>query len=95
MAENGFGVFELADTLGLSRRQLHRKLTALTGYGPADFLRQLRLERAAQLLRQHYGTVAEVAYQVGFNKPRHFSRLFRDHFGVNPSAYQGNDDGAA
>lgn len=85
--DNRFGVYELAEELGFSRRQLHRKMTALTGKGPADFIRQFRLERAAQLLRHGAGNIAETAYAVGFNKPQHFSTLFRENFGKTPSEY--------
>ena len=87
MGDSQFGVYELAEELGFSRRQLHRKLTALTDKTPGDFLRQIRLERAAQLLKERAGNVAEVAYAVGFNKPQYFSTLFRAAFGKNPAEY--------
>lgn len=85
LAEAQFGVAELAEEIGLSRRQLLRKLSALTGHSPAEHLRRLRLEEAERLLRSRSGNVAEVAYAVGFETPAHFSRVFHKHFGVLPS----------
>ncbi len=82
-----FGVHELADEMGFSRRQLHRKFTTLIGKKPSDFIRQIRLERAAQMLKANAGNISEVAYAVGFNQPEYFSQLFRKAFGRSPSQY--------
>jgi AraC-like DNA-binding protein len=67
--------------------QLHRKVTALTGQSPRDFIRTLRLKRAAQLLASHSGTVSEIAYEVGFESRSYFSQCFRDMYGVIPTEY--------
>lgn len=84
--DNGeFSVEQLADEVALSRAQLHRKLKALTGQAPSDFIRGLRLRRAHVLLAARAGTVSEVAYQVGFNSPAHFSTSFSRQFGYAPS----------
>lgn len=88
-----FGVYELAEEMGFSRRQLNRKMTALTGMHPGDFIRQIRLEKAAQMLRQRVGNVSEIAYAVGFKKPKHFSALFRRTFGETPSSYADKNGG--
>ncbi|MDJ0835712.1 MAG: two-component regulator propeller domain-containing protein [Acidobacteriota bacterium] len=82
-----FGVDALAEELGISRRQLHRRVKALTGHGPGALVRSYRLEQAAHLLEQRAGTVAEIAYNVGFRKPRYFADLFRRTYGKNPSQY--------
>lgn len=87
LSSSYFGVNHLADELGVCSRQLHRRFKALTGKGPGCFIRQFRLERAARLLRQQSGSVAEIAYEVGFSRPRYFSELFRKTFGKNPSQY--------
>lgn len=87
--DSGFGVFELAEAVHLSRRQLHRKLVALTEETPAALLRRIRLERAEQLLRGGVGSVAEVSRAVGYTKPAHFSELFKRTYGKNPSALMG------
>ncbi|RTQ45812.1 hybrid sensor histidine kinase/response regulator [Hymenobacter gummosus] len=84
--DNGeFSVEMLSDEVALSRAQLHRKLKALTGEAPSDFIRGLRLRRAHVLLAARAGTVSEVAYQVGFNSPAHFSTSFSRQFGYAPS----------
>jgi len=85
MADEQFSVEEFASELFMSRSQLHRKLTALTNLSASDFIRYLRLHRAMDLLRSGSGTISEIAYKVGFTDPSHFSRSFRDQFGVTPS----------
>ncbi|GAB5518911.1 MAG: hybrid sensor histidine kinase/response regulator transcription factor [Rhodothermales bacterium] len=88
MADPSFGVEQLAEHMHLSRRQLHRKLRGLSDLSTVGFIRLMRLERAAQLLEQQVGPVAEVAYQVGFHDPSYFTRLFKQTFGVPPSVYR-------
>jgi signal transduction histidine kinase/ligand-binding sensor domain-containing protein/DNA-binding response OmpR family regulator len=88
LAEPEFGVAELAEQVFLDRSHLFRRTRELVGETPSDLLRRLRLERAAQLLKEGAGNVAEVAYAVGFQSLSHFSRSFRDAHGVSPSAYR-------
>ena len=92
-----FGADALADAVGLSRRQLGRRLKAALGTSPGAFLREIRMARAAQLLAQEAGTVSEVAYAVGYRDPAHFAKQFRKHHGAPPSAYaeRAGGDGAA
>ena len=92
MADENFDVEALATTVGKSRSALYRSFTDLGIGSPADLIRSLRLDRAAQLLAAHTGTVSEVAYAVGFKSVSHFSRSFRDRFGVTPSAYREHGD---
>jgi signal transduction histidine kinase/DNA-binding response OmpR family regulator len=80
-----YSVDRLGDEIGLSRTQLHRKLKALTGQGPGELIRAVRLQRALELLKQKAGTVAEVGYMVGFSNPNSFSTSFSKHFGFAPS----------
>lgn len=87
IADSDFSTDTFGKTLGLSRSQLHRKLSALTGQSTHQFIRTIRLKRAAQLLQHHTGNVSEIAYQVGFNSLSHFARVFREMYGVSPSAY--------
>lgn len=79
----------LADDIGLSPRQLRRRIKDLTQLSATGFIRTLRMQRAAQLLAQEAGTVSEIAYAVGFNDPKYFSRLFRQVYGVSPSDFEG------
>jgi CheY-like chemotaxis protein len=87
LADEHFGADALATEVGLSRRQLGRRLRAALDTSPGAFLRQMRLARAAQLLAQQAGTVAEVAYAVGYRDPDHFAKQFRKAHGANPSDY--------
>ncbi len=76
---------EIARQMAMSRSQLHRKLTALTGLAVSEYLRNYRLERAMELLRNGAGNVSEVAWQVGFVNAKHFSTAFKEKFGKSPS----------
>ena len=71
----------------MSRSNLHRKLQALTNQPNHEFLRSLRLKRAAQLLKKSTASVTEVAYAEGFNNLSHFTKIFRQQFGQTPSAF--------
>jgi signal transduction histidine kinase/ligand-binding sensor domain-containing protein/DNA-binding response OmpR family regulator len=83
-----FSVEELSRALLLSRAAVYKRLFVLTGKTPIEFIRQLRLQRAAQLLGKSNMTVAEVAYETGFNNPKYFSKYFKTEYGKLPSAYQ-------
>lgn len=82
-----FSVEELSRGVFMSRVALYKKLFALSGKTPLEFIRSFRLQRAAQLLQKKELTVAEVAYEVGFNNPKYFSKFFKLEFGVLPSVY--------
>ncbi|MCB9299094.1 MAG: response regulator [Lewinellaceae bacterium] len=86
MDDETFGVPELADAVGLSRSQLHRKLKALSGKSPSEVIRDMRLQRASDLLQKGAGNASEVAFMVGFNSLAYFSKCFKDAFGYPPSA---------
>lgn len=85
--EEGFRVEALAEAMHMSSSQLNRKLNALLGQSGGRFIQSIRLQRASDLLRQQAGTVAEIAYQVGFTDQAYFARVFRKQFGLSPSAY--------
>ncbi len=85
--EETFSIERLCQELGVSRPQLYRKITALTGKAPTDWIRDLRLERAFQLLQLQHGNVSEIAYEVGFNNLSYFSKCFHEKFGMLPSQY--------
>ena len=78
----------MAEALAMSRVHLYKKLTAVTDLTPSEFIRQIRLRHAEQLLRKSQLTVAEVAYKVGFNNPRYFSKYFKEMYGMMPSDYK-------
>ena len=87
MSDSDFSVELLSSELALSRGYLYKKLMAITGKGPAEFIRTIRLKRARQLLEQSQMQVAEIAYMCGFNSPRRFAQNFKNEFGMLPSEF--------
>jgi AraC-like DNA-binding protein len=82
-----FGVEKMAEEMGMSRANLHRKLKTITGFAPSDFIRSVRLKRAADLLRNQTDSVAQIGFTVGFEDQSYFSKSFKKQFGVSPSEY--------
>ncbi|WP_460676871.1 7TM diverse intracellular signaling domain-containing protein [Hymenobacter coalescens] len=87
MADSNFSVEQFADDMAMSRVQLHRKLKALTDQSTSEFVRTVRLRRAAVLLQGQAGNVAEIAEQVGFGNLSYFSKCFRELYHQSPSEY--------
>lgn len=87
LADSDFNVDMLTQEVGISRAQLHRKMKEMTGISTSEFIRNIRLEQAARLLREQKINVTQVAYTVGFSNLAHFSTIFRKHFGISPSEY--------
>ena len=83
----GFSVEELSSNLNLSRVSLYKKLLTLTGKTPVDCIRTIRLKRATQLLEKSKLSIANVAYEVGFNNAAYFAKVFKEEFGMLPSEY--------
>lgn len=86
-------VEELSGYLGMSRVHLYKKLRAVTGRTPIEFIRVMRLRHGVKLLEEGRHNVTEVAGRVGFNSPRIFSRYFKEEYGVLPSEYQTRQPG--
>ncbi len=86
-----FTVSELSSELGMSRAHLYQKLIAITGKSPIEFIRTIRLKRAAQMLAKSQLSVSEIAYDVGFNNPKLFTKHFKNEYGITPSRYQANN----
>ena len=89
MSVTEYSIETMSRDLGMSRTLLYKKLLALTGKPPLEFLRSLRLKRAALLLSKSQMNISEIAFQVGFNDPKYFSKHFKNEFGVIPSKYIG------
>jgi DNA-binding response OmpR family regulator len=87
LSNSDFNVDMLTQEVGISRAQLHRKMKEITGISTSEFIRNIRLEQAARLLREQKINVTQVAYTVGFSNLAHFSTIFRKQFGVSPSEY--------
>ena len=84
---------DLGEEMGLSRVQLYRRVKAVTGLSPVELLRQMRLQRAYALLTSTTKTVAEIAFEVGFNTPGYFSKCFRQQYGKYPMEVRGGIEG--
>ncbi|TMM56641.1 helix-turn-helix domain-containing protein [Maribacter algarum] len=87
IGDSSFDVEKFKDEMFMSRSKLHRKLKSATGNSTTEFIRLIRLKRAAQLLKGNTGTVTEIAYKVGFENVGYFSKCFSETFGVPPSQY--------
>lgn len=85
MDDATFDVDQLLKIMGVSRTQLHRKMTALTGKGISSFIRNVRLDKAREMLESGQYTITEVLYSVGFSSPSYFSKMFKERFGILPS----------
>ncbi len=87
LSDSDFNVEMLCSEVGISRTQLHRKMKEMTGLTTSEFIRNIRLEQAARLLKEQKINITQVAYTVGFSNLAHFSTVFRRYFGVAPSEY--------
>ena len=90
LSNASFDVNVLCRQVGISRAQLNRRLNELVGQSPAEFIRTFRLKRAAVLLRKQTDNISTVAFMVGYSNPAHFSKAFRDFYGVTPTEYISN-----
>ena len=88
MCDPDTSVESISEHLGISRVQLYKKLISLKGITPSEYLRSMRIRYAEELMRQGDLNVSEIAYKVGFNNPRYFSKYFHDAYGVTPSQYR-------
>ncbi|MFZ1313145.1 MAG: nickel-binding protein [Chitinophagaceae bacterium] len=87
-ADNEFSAENYAQILTMSKSQMYRRVTALTGYSPNDLLKEFRLEKAKELLRKKKYNVFEVALETGFTSASYFTKCFKTKFGLLPLAYQ-------
>jgi AraC-like DNA-binding protein len=87
MSNEQFDVKSFRDEMNMTRSTCARKLYALTNQSPVEFIRTIRLKRAASLLKQNFGNVSEVALEVGFSNPSYFTRMFQRSYNISPSDY--------
>ncbi|MHB9055985.1 MAG: hybrid sensor histidine kinase/response regulator transcription factor [Paludibacteraceae bacterium] len=88
LADEAYDFEQFAIDMSSSKSTLHRKLKSLTGLSPWEFIRNIRLKHAAQMLKSNAGNISEVAFKVGFNDPKYFSRCFKTEFGMTPKEFQ-------
>ena len=84
LTDDQFGVEDLARNIGMSRSQLHRKLTNITGKSVSQFVREHRLKRGMELMKEGNLTAAEVSERIGFGSPTYFNKCFNDFYGFPP-----------
>ncbi len=84
LGNDQFSVESLAKAMAMSRIHLYRQLHRLTGKNTSQYIREIRLERAMDLLKKNVANVAEIAYQVGFGSPAYFNKCFHDYYGFPP-----------
>lgn len=87
ISDDSYTVEQLSNDLCMSRMTFYRKIQSLTGQTPTEFVRTIRLRRAAELLREGRLTVSEIGYMTGFSSVSYFSRCFRSMYGVPPTQF--------
>jgi AraC-like DNA-binding protein len=87
LSDTEFNTEAFAGEMFLSRSQFHRKLIAVTGQGPGEFLRTIRLKRAAALILENRLSITQISFEVGFNNPSHFAKAFRQLFNCLPTEF--------
>jgi AraC-like DNA-binding protein len=92
IANPDFTVKEMEQKLGFSKSSFNRKVNALLGMSPNEYLRQRRLALAAQMLGRKNSRVSDICYRVGFNSPSYFAKCFKEQFGVLPAEYTPNEE---
>ncbi len=88
MSDPGFNVNSIVQEFGYGRTVFYKKLKAIAGYAPNDFVRIIRMKKAASALKNTEMTIAEISFMTGFNDSNYFSRTFKKHFGVTPTEYR-------
>ncbi|MEL1242243.1 hybrid sensor histidine kinase/response regulator transcription factor [Flavobacterium flavipallidum] len=85
---NDFSVEDLGSVVGLNRTSFYYKIKSLTGYTPVEFIRDVRIKRAAQLLMNSQLLIKEIAYMTGFSDMKYFTKSFKNKYDVTPSEYR-------
>lgn len=88
MDNPAFSVNDLCRKMGMSRTSMYNKMKTLTGQGPSDFIRIMRLNKGKELLATHCYSIGEISFMVGFSDPKYFSTCFKKQFGISPSKMQ-------
>lgn len=91
LSDPDLNVNALSDASGINTKQLYRKVKQLTGMTPVEYIKSIRMKKAAMLLEQKKFTIAEVMYMVGFSNHSYFSKCFQKEFGKTPREYMGDN----
>lgn len=93
ITDTDLNVEKLADLMKLSRSSLHRKLKAVTDSSPVDFIRLVRMQKAAQIIQDGEHRINEVCFLVGINSPSYFTKLFSSQYGMTPKEFERQQKG--
>jgi AraC-like DNA-binding protein len=85
IADNTLSIENLSKELGISKAQLYRRITVLTGFSPNNLIKEIKLRKALWVLGQKDSNVSEVAFASGFNSPSYFTKSFQKRFGTLPT----------
>ncbi|MEA5127462.1 MAG: response regulator [Proteiniphilum sp.] len=88
--ESEFDLEKLASDMNISKSTLYRKIKSITGLTPLDFIRNIKMKHACMMLKSKGQTISQIAYALGFNNPKYFSKCFKEEFGISPTEYQQN-----
>lgn len=88
LEESEFDLDRLSKELNMSKSTLHRKMKAMTGLTPLDFVRNIKMKQACRMLTEHELSISEIAYALGFTNPKYFTKCFKEEFGTTPTEYQ-------
>ncbi len=91
ISDPDFNIEQLCKKMEMSQPTLYRKIHALSGESPTEFIRSYRLKRGAELLKNNFGTVLEVAFEVGFSSAGYFTKCFKEKFHQLPTSYQASE----
>jgi signal transduction histidine kinase/CheY-like chemotaxis protein len=91
MVNELFSVDDFCNALLMSRTSVHRKITAITGVSTTDFIRTIRLKRAAQLIKGNVASISEISFMVGFSDVSYFSKCFKKQFGATPTEFHSKE----
>jgi AraC-like DNA-binding protein len=88
IGDDSLRIEDMAEAVGLSRTVFYERIRNLMGVSPSDFLRQLRMQRACQLVAASKLSFSQIAYSVGFADPKYFTKCFKKYTGMTPSEYR-------
>ena len=91
ISDENLRIEDMADAVGMGRTVFYGKIKELMGVSPSDFLKQIRMQRAEQLIRKSKMTFSEIAYAVGFTDPKYFTKCFKKQTGLTPSEYRSQE----
>lgn len=91
LTDNEYGVEQMSVEMSLSRVHVYRKIKHLTGLTVSEFIRNIKLKKAAVMLQESGKTIAEVAYETGFSSPSYFSKCFKDLYNISPTEFVQNN----